>query len=550
MAGVLANVTSERRLRGGWLLLAMGVALPTLVALAVVLGSFAGVDSEVQGHLFTFVLPRVALNTVWLVAGVAAGTLLLGTSLAWLTSVCEFPGRRLFAWALMLPLAVPGYVIAFVAIGLLEYAGPVQTALREWLGPDVWFPRIRSRAGITIVMSLVLYPYVYLIARNAFLTQGRRALEVAQSLGYGRWNGFWRVALPLARPWIVAGVTLVAMETLADFGTVAVFNYDTFTTAIYHAWFHLFSIDSALQLSSVLLIGVFAIVVLEQHMRARARYTQLGGADTTGRIRLRPRLAWLASAYATAVLGLGFALPFGQLVLWSLGHYTTDLDARYVAFAGRTILLAGSAAVLIAAAALLLVYAVRNGPPRAGRVLAKVATLGYALPGTVLAVGIFVPVATLNNALQWMLDGLLGEGAPALLLQSTLLTMLLAYMVRFLAVGYAPVESHMMRITQSLDEASRSLGIAGMAMLRQVHLPILRGGMLTGMVLVFVDVMKEMPITLMTRPFGWETLAVRVFELTSEGEWERAALPAIAIVGVGLIPVALLTRGSEHVARA
>ena len=525
MAGVLANVTSERRLRGGWLLLAMGVALPTLVALAVVLGSFAGVDSEVQGHLFTFVLPRVALNTVWLVAGVAAGTLLLGTSLAWLTSVCEFPGRRLFAWALMLPMAGPGYVIAFVAIVLLEYAGPVQ-------------------------MSLVLYPYVYLIARNAFLTQGRRALEVAQSLGYGRWNGFWRVALPLARPWIVAGVTLVAMETLADFGTVAVFNYDTFTTAIYHAWFHLFSIDSALQLSSVLLIGVFAIVVLEQHMRARARYTQLGGADTTGRIRLRPRLAWLASAYATAVLGLGFALPFGQLVLWSLGHNTTDLDARYVAFAGRTILLAGSAAVLIAAAALLLAYAVRNGPPRAGRVLAKVATLGYALPGTVLAVGIFVPVATLNNALQWMLDGLLGEGAPALLLQSTLLTMLLAYMVRFLAVGYAPVESHMMRITQSLDEASRSLGIAGMAMLRQVHLPILRGGMLTGMVLVFVDVMKEMPITLMTRPFGWETLAGRVFELTSEGEWERAALPAIAIVGVGLIPVALLTRGSEHVARA
>lgn len=536
----------RRTLPGPWFLVALAIALPAILAVGVIAGASFSPDTEVWPHLLEFVLPRVLSNTFWLVLGVAIITTILGTGLAWLTAICEFPGRGIFAWALLLPLAIPGYVLGFVAIGLLEYAGPVQGFLREWLGPGGWLPPIRSRAGIIVVLSLTLYPYVYLVARSAFLTQGKRVLEVAQSVGFSSVQGFFKVALPMARPWIAGGVMLVVMETLADFGTVAVFNYDTLTTAIYHAWFGLFSVKAALQLASFLVLGVFIVVAIEQWLRTRARYHP-GKSPPGDRIRLAVRNRWLGFACCGLVLLLAFILPFTQLLIWAWRDVVGGgLDLRFWGFAWRSVSLSLTAAGTITAAALLLNYAMRLDPHPLSHLAGRIATLGYAMPGTVLAIGIFVPLAFVNNQLQAMLDFLFEANAPQLALQTGLATMLLAYLVRFLAVAHQPVAANMLRITPAIDESVQVLGVSGWAALRRVHFPMLRTGLLTAFALAFVDLMKEMPITLMTRPFGWETLAVRVFEMTSEGQWQQAALPACAIVLVGLLPVVILTRRSEH----
>ncbi len=540
-SAVAASVRGNGRI---WLAIAALIALPAALPLAIVLGSLLLPEWQIWQHLARYVLPDVLRNTAGLVLGVATVTFLLGTSLAWLTSVYEFPGRRLLSWALLLPLAIPGYVLGFVAIGFFEYAGPLQTLLRSWFGDGFALPAIRSYGGIVAVMSLALYPYVYLIARAAFVTQGQRALEVAQGFGFSRVQGFFRVALPMARPWLAGAVMLVVMETLADFGTVSVFNYDTFTTAIYAAWFSLFSLRAALQLALVLLVFVFVAVAVERKLRAGAQYTAAGAASRRRRIPLAGLAAVLGSSAAWLILLVGFGLPLLQLVVWSAANID-ELDMRYIGYAGRTLFLAGTGALMITFVAVLLSYAVRKKRGRLTAIAARIATLGYALPGTVLAVGIFVPLAALNNVLQETLSAVLDTSAPRVMIQLSLLTMYLAYIARFLAVAFNPVDGNMHRITRSLDEAALGFGLSGMAVLRRVHLPILRAGLWAALALTFVDLMKELPITLMTRPFGWETLAVRVFEMTSEGEWERAALPAVAIVITGLIPVAVMARRVE-----
>lgn len=528
--------------------LAVVLCLPALVPLLVIAHATISPEGDVWAHLVRYVLPEVTANTLKLLLGVALLSGVIGTTLAWLTSICEFPGRRFFDWALLLPLAIPTYVLAFVAMGFLDYAGPLQSWLRDWTGSSQWVPRIRSTGGVIAVLSLALYPYVYLLARTAFLTQGRRALEAAQMLGLGRAAAMWKVALPMARPWIAAGIALTCMETLADFGAVSVFNYNTFTTAIYRAWFGMFSVNAALELAGVLLLFVIAAFALERGSRAGARFTS--GRDMTreaARLPLGPAMRWCAFAGAGLVLALAFVLPLLQLLIWSFEN-AGDIDSRYWGFIARSLMLAGSAAVVIVAASLALAYLERRRATASMRLLVRLATLGYAIPGTVLAVGIAVPLVLLNNQLQGWLRGWLGDSAPVLLLQGTLLAVLIAYLARFLTVGFNPVESGLQRVTRSIDEAAASLGVVGTDLIRKVHVPLLRTSLATAATLVFVDVMKEMPITLITRPPGWDTLAVRVWEMTSEGEWERAALPAVAIVLVGLVPAALLTRRGAHVA--
>ncbi|HSN70321.1 MAG TPA: iron ABC transporter permease [Steroidobacteraceae bacterium] len=534
--------SSAHRAANGWLAIVVLLSLPAAVPLLVILASTLSPDVETWSHLSRYVLPRVLGNTLVLVVGVASLTAVLGVGLAWLTAGCDFPGRRCFDWALLLPLAVPGYVLSTVAVGFLDYAGPLQTALRGWFGDGVWLPPIRSTGGVIVVMSLALYPYVYLLARSAFLTQGTRLLEAARTLGHGPGRAFWYVALPVARPWIVAGVALVAMETLADFGTVAVFNYDTFTTAIYRAWFGLFSVSAALELAAVLMLIVAVALAVERRARSGAGFSVEAPTRAPIRVVLGPRARWVAALCAAAVLLLGFGLPFVQLLVWAARHAATDLDSRYLGFVGRSVTLAGLAALIVLAAAVLLAYGTRIDPRGITRAFARVATLGYAVPGTVLAVGIIVPVALASRTLgAW-----LGPGVAVPYLQGTLVTLLLAYLARFFVVGYGPIESGLKRITPSIDEAAAGLGVRHLALLRRIHLPLMRSGIATAAILVFVDVMKEMPITLIARPFGWDTLAVRIFEMTSEGEWERAALPAVAIVIAGLIPILLLTRRSGH----
>jgi iron(III) transport system permease protein len=524
------------------------LALPALLPLLASLWAWLAPATEVWAHQFRYVLPRVAINSALLLVMVGALTALLGAGLAWLVAAHEFPGRRLFAWALLLPLAVPGYVLAVVFAGSLDYAGPVQTWLRDRFGYTGALPGVRSLGGAALVLALTLYPYVFLLARNAFESNGGRALEVAQSLGLTRGQALRRVLLPAARPAIATGVALACMEALADFGVVAAFNVDTFTTAIYKAWFGLYSVDAALQMAGLLALLALTGLTVERRLRGGAQYASSRVPSAVVRARLTGWRATLAFAAAAGVLAVAFALPFAQLLAWALRHAATDLDLRYWGFAARSLLLAASGTLVVLAAAVALGYALREESRVAVRAAGRLALSGYALPGAVLAIGVFVPVVAVARLAQSWLDASFAPGVVPAVAAGTMVAMLLAYLARFLAVGYGPIESGLARIHRHIDECAESLGASGFARLRRIHLPLLRGSLLAGGALVFVDLMKELPITLMTRPFGFETLSVRVFEMAAEGEWERAALPSVLLVLVGLVPIVLLGRRVANVA--
>ncbi len=521
------------------------VGLLLLTSTVILVGLWVGRSSTdgVWQHLLETVLGEVIANTVRLLLGVGVGVTVLGVTLAWLTAACDFPGRRYLEWGLMLPLSIPPYVTAFVAIGLLDFSGPIQTGLRTLLNThDLPFPSIRSSFGVIGVMTCALYPYVYLFARHAFLTQGPSALEAAQSLGRSRVQGFFRVAVPMARPWIINGVALALMETLADFGCVAVFNYDTFTTAIYKAWFALFSLPTAARLAASLGIITCTLWWVISQISSKPQYAPFGKPI---RVPLSGVRGMLAALYAGLVFSLAFLIPLGQLLFWAIRSLSQELDARYLNFLGHSLFLGGVAACLTCACALWMGIAGRRTPSSFVQAMIRFATMGYAIPGSVLAVGLFIFFAFVDDPMRTFLQNLLPSHwriAPGALLNGTLWALLLAYLIRFLSVAYGAVDSAIHRVTPNLDEAARSLGVGYAGLLRKIYFPIMRGGLLTAAALVCVDVMKEMPITLMMRPFGWETLSVRIFELTSEGAWERAAIPSIALVLACSLPVMALIK--------
>ncbi|MGE8361722.1 ABC transporter permease [Pseudomonas sp.] len=527
-----------------WYPLALAVAALVLLPLSVLLFSWHDIDRQIWAHLWQTQMLRLIGNTVTLVLGVGVGVTVLGVSLAWLTSLCEFPGRRWLDWALMLPFAIPAYVLAFVFVGLLDFSGPVQSVLREWFGSGVRLPRVRSTGGVITVLVLVFYPYVYLLARNAFLAQGKGLMEAARVLGLNPWQAFWRVALPVARPAIGAGLALAIMETLADFGAVSVFNYDTFTTAIYKTWYSFYSLTSATQLASLLLLAV--VLVLYGERRARGAVRPVSERPRGKALyHLTGAKAWAASGWCGLVFACAFVIPMLQLLVWFWQRGRFDLDERYTALILHTLYLGAMAALITVSVGLLLAFARRLTPTRVMRSTVGVANLGYALPGSVLAVAIMLAFSYLDRELVIPLSGWLGGAGKPLLLGSVA-ALLLAYLIRFLAVAYGPLENSLARVRPSLPEASRSLGVGGVGLFFRVYLPLLVPGVLSAALLVFVDVLKEMPATLLMRPFGWDTLAVRIFEMTSEGEWARAALPALTLVLVGLLPVILLIRRSAR----
>jgi iron(III) transport system permease protein len=459
--------------------------------------------------------------------------------------MCEFPGRRLFEWALLLPMALPAYIIAYTYTGMLDFAGPVQTTLRElfgWSYGDYWFPDVRSLSGAILMLSLVLYPYVYLLARAAFLEQSVCVLEVSRTLGAGPWRSFLRVALPLARPAVIAGLSLALMETLADYGTVQYFGVNTFTTGIFRTWFGLGDSAAAAQLSAVLMTFVFVLILLERWSRRQARYHH-----TSTRHRPLPRYRlyglgrWLAILGCAVCVLLGFVLPATQLGYWALLTSDRMIDTSFLQLTWHSLMLAGCAALLTLALALVMAYGKRLRPSRRLRLAVRVAGMGYAVPGTVIAVGVMLPFAWLDNTLDaWSRESLgLSTG---LLLSGTLVALLFAYAVRFLAVSLQAVEAGLGKIRPSMDNAARSLGLSPGAVLRQVHMPLMRGTLLTALLLVFVDVLKELPATLILRPFNFSTLAVRTYELASAERLEDAASAALAIVLAGVVPVILLSR--------
>ena len=522
-----------------WLLLCVcSIAVP----LGVIVASFGTFDAEIWTFLLEFQLPLLVKNTVWLVLGVGFGTAVLGTSCAWLTAMYDFPMRRFFFWAMMLPLAVPAYVLAFTQLGLFDYTGPISTWLRESRGFEQGLPEIRNGFGLAVVMSLTFYPYVYLLARNAFGSMGQRALEAGASLGLSPTRSFFRVALPMARPWIAGGTVLVLMEVLSDFGTVSVFGYDTFTTAIYQAWFDFYSLETAKQLAALLITAVFILLVLEQLSRGGRRYSQSGRAHHRKRRALPTLSGWLAFAYCATLLTFAFVIPVVQLLIWAYETFNDGFNTSLWKNAWHSFAASMAAAFLAAVAALLLALSKRVDKSRFAAFFARAATLGYAIPGTVLAVGVFVPVAWLDNVLiDWLK---LSEEVTGIF-KGTLAVMLAAYVIRFLAVSFASVEAGLERISPSQAEAARSLGCNGAGVLRRIYLPLLKGTLGTGMLMAFVDMMKEMPITLMTRPYDWDTLAVRVYAFTIEGQFANAALPALLIVLTGLVPVILFSRTEQ-----
>ena len=518
--------------------------LMALAPLVVILSSWGSDQTEVWQHLIATQLSTLLRNTLVLIIGVGIGVTLLGVSLAWLTVMCEFPGRRWLDWGLMLPMAMPAYVLAFVVLGIFDFAGPLQQGLHGWLGSEYRYIDVRHEAVVIAVLVLVFYPYVYMLARSAFLAQSTDMMEAARVLGANRWRAFISVAIPMARPAIIAGSSLAIMETLADFGTVAVFNYDTFTTAIYKSWFGLFNLQAAAQLASLLLLFVALALLAEKHSRGNRSYIQSARKQHRFRQQLSPFYALLASAFCSLVLLIAFILPVLQLLHWVLADGLGAIDSRYLNLLWRTLLLGGSAAVLTVALALLLAFGRRRAKTQL-RAFYDLATLGYALPGSVLAVGVMLLFVFLDNHLIISVLNWLGL-PPKPLLVGSIFALLAAYWVRFLAVANGPVDSSLQRIRPSIPEAARGLGASSWSVLWQIYLPILRPGLLTAMVLVFVDVMKEMPATLLLRPYNWDTLAVRIYEMTSEGEWQRAALPALTLILVGLLPVIQAVRQSAR----
>ncbi|MCZ8313383.1 iron ABC transporter permease [Phreatobacter sp.] len=536
-----ATSAGRRALLAGAMAVAALVSVPILAVATSVLQRGEGALT----HLLQTVLGEIVLNTLGLMVMVGAGTALIGVGTAWLVTLCRFPGSRQLEWMLLLPLAMPAYIIGYAYTDALAFAGPVQGSLRAlfgWSRADYWFPDIHNLPGVSLMLTLVLYPYVYILARAAFLDQSTCVLEAARTLGANPWAACLRVGLPMARPAIAAGVALALMEALADFGTVQYFGVTTFTTTIYRTWFGLGDRVAASQLATGLLAFVLVLVVMEFLARRGRRFGGGGRRHRTlAPLQLsRPKAAAAFLACALPVL-LGFVLPVIALIRLHGDGGDPFFSERFLTFARNSFLLAGGAALIVVTAATLVAYAGRLAPGAATTAALRVASIGYAVPGTVIAVGILAALGAADHGLDAWTRATFGQGT-GLLLSGTAIALLYAYLVRFLAVATGPVESGLHKIPGSLDAAARTLGASAGKVAVAIHAPLLRRSLLTAALLVFVDVLKELPATIIVRPFNFDTLAIRVYNLAADERLAQASTGALVIVAIGIVPVILLTR--------
>ncbi len=519
------------------------IALTIALPLVVVVLNLLVPRADTWTHLATTVLPGYLWNTLLLASCVGAGVTVVGVSCAWLTSLCRFPGRRVFEWSLILPMAMPAYVMAYVYTDFFQFAGPLQSALRSWTGwraGDYALPDIRSLGGAAFVLVAVLYPYVYLLARTAFLEQSGSSFETARALGQGPWRTFFRVALPLARPAIAAGVALAMMETLADYGTVAYFGVDTFSTGVFRAWFSLGDPVAAAQIGALLLAGVGSVLALERALRGRSAFHS-GPRRAPAPHVLRGVRAVAAIGVCAIPATAGFFLPLVLLLRLALQDTEPGFSQRFAGLAFNSLTLAGITAMLAVAGALAIAYAARLHPGPVANIANRTASLGYAIPGVVVAVGVLVPLTMFDRWLSEWLAVHFGV-APQLWLSGTIAALVYAYLVRFMSISLQAVEAGLAKIRRSMDDAARSLGMRPSQALLRVHAPLLAKSLLAAGLLVFVDVMKELPATLAMRPFNFDTLAVQTYNLAKDERLAEASVAALAILGVGLIPVLMLTR--------
>ena len=540
-SATILSLQMQRQLVNPWIWGSMFAALIIALPLLVVFSNILIPGDETWLHILKNLIPTYALNTLILMAGVALLTFIMGVSTAWLVSMYSFPGRKFFSWALIMPIALPAYISGFTWAGILDYTSPVYVFLRNHFGLDTGqylFFNILSLPGAIVILSLALYPYVFLISRAYFSRQSSTLFEVAASLGKKQSQIFFGVALPLARPAIVAGVSLALMEVLNDYGLARYFGVDTFTTGIFTAWFAFSHPQSALKLSAYLMIFVLALIIMERTQRGKMRFDMLGATyRPIKRTTLDKPKGVLALILCVIPFLLGFLIPVVMLIYWSSLTLVDVVDYRFTELLFNSFLLAAIASLVVTAFALFIAFTVRSFPSRFVRFLSRVSTLGYALPGAVVAIGILIPFL-------WM-DGMLAffsSPGVRIALTGTWFALIFAYLVRFMAVGYNSIDSGMERISPSLDEASRSLGMSNMKTLSKINMPLLRGALISASLLVFIDVLKELPLTLILRPFNFDTLAIRAFEFASDERVAEAAPAAMIIIITGMVPVFLLNR--------
>ncbi len=503
-------------------------------------------EENIWPHLISTSLPKYITNTLLLMLGVGVSIFLTGVSTAYAVSHFEFPLRRIFEWMLLLPLAIPAYVIAYLYTDLLEYAGPVQSALRHifgWeLASEYWFPDIRSMTGAILMMGLVLYPYVYLLARAAFLEQSSNLLEVSRLLGRNRFKTFLTVSLPIARPAIAVGVALGLMETLNDFGTVDFFAVKTLTAGLYDVWLGMGNVGGAAQIAMTMLSFVILLLSLEYFGRRKQRFYQSASRfSLTNRTELDGIYKWLAVVICTLPILAGFVIPMWLLIKYAVIYFDQSWTPSFKQYAFNSLLLSGLAAVIAVSLAVVVAYGRRLHKNKVMLLASRFASLGYAVPGAVLAIGVIIPFAAFDNAVDSFARDHLGF-STGLLLSGSIFAVVFAYVVRFMAVSIGSVESSYGKIGESIDMAARTLGHSSISTLRHFHLPLLKGGLFTAGLVVFVDSMKELPATLILRPFNFETLATHVYQFASDEMIGESALGALFIVLVGLLPVIVLSR--------
>ncbi len=524
------------------LVLALMVLLPILT----VLSSIAVGPYDIWQHLYDTVLADYVINSFSLAFGVSIGVLLIGVPSAWLVSLYDFPLRKQLTWLLLLPLAIPAYIIAYTYTGLLDFAGPLQSWIRSvsgWQYGDYWFFEIRSLTGAMLMLTLVLYPYVYLLARSAFVDQSASIVEASQTLGHNRLKSMWLVAFPMARPAIVVGVSLAIMETLADYGTVEYFGVNTFTTGIFRTFYGFGDLAAAAQLSGVLFLFVLVLFLIEKKSRNQSRYFQKQG-KLNPRITLTGKHAFLATLFCCLPVMFGFFIPVAQLTHWAMNE--AIISKGFLQLVWNSFSLAAFASVLVLVCGAFLAYCKRLVSQQWNIQLINAAGMGYALPGTIIAIGVLIPLTWLDHQFIGFTKAVFNyEGG--LILSGSLFILLIAYLVRFLTISLNAVDSGLQKISPNIDSAAQLMGERPMGVFKNIHLPLLKGSIFTALLIVFVDVLKELPATLILRPFDFNTLAVKAYELASDERLIDAAPASLLIVIVGLLPVFLLSRSIDNI---
>ena len=517
-------------------LISLLMAIVVIIPIAIIYFSLLNIDYAIWYHLNSFVLPELIANTVKLVIGVSLGTIVLGVSLSYINTFFEFRGKKFFTFFALMPMSIPAYIMAFVYVALFDTTGLWSLKIKEALALDFFLPSIRNFYGITLVLSLSFYPYVYLLARNSFLNIGSKAIEATTMLGLSRFETFYRVILPLSGPWILSGLILTLMETLGDFGAVSIFNYSTFTTAIYRSWFGLFSLKTAQQLASILISLVSLLMILGYVISKNKNFSTVGKSSVSPRtIKVGFISEIFIILYSSIVSLMAFFIPLAMIIYWSIYAIKADLDSRFFTFLSNSLEIATYSVIVIIFFSLTMSYATRKYQGVIGQLIKNISSLGYAVPGSVLAVGIFI---FLN-----FMDSTFFNGAK--IFSGSILAMIIGMSIRFLTIGLSPISNSFLRISNSQLAVLELNQNSKLKNFIKALAPMIKVSTMSASLMVFVEVIKEMPISLMTRPFGKETLSIRIFELTSEGEWERAALPSLFLIVISLIPTFILYINTE-----